>query len=236
MKKLQNPHTRFGKLAVTSAGNIIAAGGYVPLSALSNSISLATLGGVLPASAFSNGSIPQSALSNVTLATLGGVLPASAFSNGSIPASAFSGASFSTATFSNLTVTNSLTLGTNTIGFTTGSANQITAQTWNYMQNYVYTGTGLSNSLPITRGLMTGVASLHSAYVESGNVYVFGNNANGQLGLGSTSNAALPTKVPSINGTASNVACGQNFTVVQMIDGSVTAGQKDMRKNGTLRK
>ena len=120
--------------AIMSAGNVIAAGGYVPLSALSNSISLATLPGVPPASAFATSSIPLSALSNFSLATIGGVLPVSAFSNVSIPSSAVSLGS----TFANVTVTNTLTLGSNVTNVGSSSTNQITAQTWNYMQNYVY--------------------------------------------------------------------------------------------------
>ena len=54
---------------IVSAGNVIASGGYVPLSALSNSISLASLPGQLPSSAFAAGSVPVSALSNVSIAS-----------------------------------------------------------------------------------------------------------------------------------------------------------------------
>ena len=50
--------------SISSGGNVIAIGGYVPLSALSNSVSLSTLPGQLRASAFSSNTIPLSALSN----------------------------------------------------------------------------------------------------------------------------------------------------------------------------
>ena len=53
---------------IVSAGNVIASNGYVPLSALSNSVSLATLPGQLASSAYSSNSIPVSALSNVSTA------------------------------------------------------------------------------------------------------------------------------------------------------------------------
>ena len=54
---------------LSSAGNVIASNGYVPLSALSNSISLASLPGQLKPSAFSNNSIPTSAISGGGVAT-----------------------------------------------------------------------------------------------------------------------------------------------------------------------
>ena len=53
---------------IVSAGNVIASNGYVPLSALSNSVSLATLPGQLVSSSFSSNTIPISALSNVSTA------------------------------------------------------------------------------------------------------------------------------------------------------------------------
>ena len=54
---------------IVSAGNVIASNGYVPLSALSNSVSLATLPGQLLSSSFTNNTIPVSALSNVFTST-----------------------------------------------------------------------------------------------------------------------------------------------------------------------
>eukprot|EP00798_Chlamydomonas_sp_ICE-L_P014894 gene14894-biopygen23949 len=65
----------------------------------------------------------------------------------------------------------------------------------------------------------------HSAYVQNGELFVYGRNNYGQLGLGHTSNTiTVPTKVPGIN-NASLVACGEGFTLCVRTDGSDANGQ-----------
>ena len=124
---------------------------------------------------------------------------------------------------SNLTVTNSLTLGTNTVGFGQGTQAQITAQTWSFMQNYVYSATGATNSPSITRALFTGIASQHSAFVQDGSVYTYGLNTNGQLGQGNSNQPyTLPTLVPGLSNVKA-VTCGANFTVVLTASGAAFA-------------
>ena len=132
------------------------------------------------------------------------------------------GTSGSNASFSNLIVTNSLTLGSNTVSFGAGTTAQITASTWSYMQNYVYSATGANAGPAISSTLMTGVASQHSAIIQSGQLYVYGNNSNGQLGLGNTTAAPIPTMVPMLSNVVA-VACGQQFTVVLNADSNVYA-------------
>ena len=64
---IAGPATITGSLGV--GGNSIVVNSMIPLSALSNSINLSTLGGQLLPSAYSNSSIPLSALSNVSISS-----------------------------------------------------------------------------------------------------------------------------------------------------------------------
>eukprot|EP00798_Chlamydomonas_sp_ICE-L_P013278 gene13278-biopygen22388 len=76
-----------------------------------------------------------------------------------------------------------------------------------------------------TANIYKGAAQDHSAYVRNGELFVYGRNDYGQLGLGHTSNTiTVPTKVPGINNT-SLVACGEGFTLCVRTDGSDANGQ-----------
>ena len=50
--------------------------------------------------------------------------------------------------------------------------------------------------------------------LESGEVYGFGSNAAGQLGLGSVTVATVPTEIQGVDLPADMVACGATHTVV----------------------
>lgn len=61
----------------------------------------------------------------------------------------------------------------------------------------------------------------HAAAIDNkGNLFTWGNNDKGQLGLGDYNMRSTPTKV-DIDGEASNVWCGNKVTIVQMADGKV---------------
>eukprot|EP00798_Chlamydomonas_sp_ICE-L_P008496 gene8496-biopygen3839 len=78
----------------------------------------------------------------------------------------------------------------------------------------------------------SGAAQDHSAYVRNGELFIYGRNDYGQLGLGHTSNTiTVPTKVPGIN-KASLVACGEGFTLCVRTDG--TAISTGLNDNGQL--
>jgi len=114
----------------------------------------------------------------------------------------------STISCSNLFVADSLVFGP--------TSSQITSRSWDYIENFVYTApTKTVLSVPFT-----GVGCRHSAYIQSGRLYVFGNNSSGQLGLGDTIAAPIPTIVPTITG-AMSVACGRDFTLVLIAGGTV---------------
>eukprot|EP00798_Chlamydomonas_sp_ICE-L_P013425 gene13425-biopygen22538 len=83
-----------------------------------------------------------------------------------------------------------------------------------------------------TANIYKGAAQDHSAYVRNGELFVYGRNNYGQLGLGHTSNTiTVPTKVPGIN-NASLVACGEGFTLCIRTDG--TAISTGLNDNGQL--
>ena len=56
--------------------------------------------------------------------------------------------------------------------------------------------------------------------LDSGGLYVFGNNNYGQLGLGDTINRSSPVQVGSLTDWK-DVSCGQNFTVCIQKDGKM---------------
>eukprot|EP00798_Chlamydomonas_sp_ICE-L_P030794 gene30794-biopygen16632 len=83
-----------------------------------------------------------------------------------------------------------------------------------------------------TANIYKGAAQDFSAYVRNGELFVYGRNDYGQLGLGHTSNTiTVPTKVPGIN-NASLVACGEGFTLCVRTDG--TAISTGLNDNGQL--
>eukprot|EP00798_Chlamydomonas_sp_ICE-L_P031715 gene31715-biopygen6568 len=83
-----------------------------------------------------------------------------------------------------------------------------------------------------TANIYKGAAQDHSAYVRNGELFVYGRNDYGQLGLGHTTNTiTVPTKVPGIN-NASLVACGEGFTLCVRTDG--TAISTGLNDNGQL--
>eukprot|EP00798_Chlamydomonas_sp_ICE-L_P001126 gene1126-biopygen7819 len=105
---------------------------------------------------------------------------------------------------------------------------------WNYLANYVIPRRVYPKPLTDTESayLFTGAAQDHSAYVRNGELFVYGRNDYGQLGLGYTSNTiTVPTKVPGIN-NASLVACGKGFTLCVRTDG--TAISTGLNDNGQL--
>eukprot|EP00798_Chlamydomonas_sp_ICE-L_P013989 gene13989-biopygen23081 len=117
--------------------------------------------------------------------------------------------------------------------FSSGGMN-IDGYSWNYLANYVIPRRVYPNPLTNTESayLFTGAAQDHSAYVRNGELFVYGRNDYGQLGLGHTSNTiTVPTKVPGIN-NASLVACGEGFTLCVRTDG--TAISTGLNDNGQL--
>eukprot|EP00798_Chlamydomonas_sp_ICE-L_P018741 gene18741-biopygen27648 len=105
----------------------------------------------------------------------------------------------------------------------------IDGYSWNYLANYVVPQHVVENTVPTY--LFTGAAQDHSAYVRNGELYMYGRNDYGQLGLGHTSNIAVPTKVPGIT-NAALVACGERFTFCVRTDG--TAISTGLNNNGQL--
>eukprot|EP00798_Chlamydomonas_sp_ICE-L_P002606 gene2606-biopygen12212 len=120
-----------------------------------------------------------------------------------------------------------LYLSGNLISF--GNGMNIDGYSWNYLANYVVPQRVLENT--VSTYLFTGAAQDHSAYVRNGELYMYGRNDYGQLGLGHTSNIAVPTKVPGIT-NAALVACGERFTLCVRTDGTaISTGQNT---NGQL--
>eukprot|EP00798_Chlamydomonas_sp_ICE-L_P018832 gene18832-biopygen27734 len=105
----------------------------------------------------------------------------------------------------------------------------IDGYSWNYLANYVVPQRVLENT--VSTYLFNGAAQDHSAYVRNGELYMYGRNDYGQLGLGHTSNIAVPTKVPGIT-NAALVACGERFTLCVRTDG--TAISTGLNNNGQL--
>eukprot|EP00798_Chlamydomonas_sp_ICE-L_P006865 gene6865-biopygen13385 len=120
-----------------------------------------------------------------------------------------------------------LYLSGNLISF--GNGMNIDGYSWNYLANYVVPQRVLENT--VSTYLFNGAAQDHSAYVRNGELYMYGRNDYGQLGLGHTSNIAVPTKVPGIT-NAALVACGERFTLCVRTDG--TAISTGLNNNGQL--
>eukprot|EP00798_Chlamydomonas_sp_ICE-L_P024486 gene24486-biopygen18954 len=120
-----------------------------------------------------------------------------------------------------------LYLSGNLISF--GYGMNIDGYSWNYLANYVVPQRVLENT--VSTYLFNGAAQDHSAYVRIGELYMYGRNDYGQLGLGHTSNIAVPTKVPGIT-NAALVACGERFTLCVRTDG--TAISTGLNNNGQL--
>eukprot|EP00798_Chlamydomonas_sp_ICE-L_P024910 gene24910-biopygen19332 len=115
-----------------------------------------------------------------------------------------------------------------------GNGMNIDGYSWDYLANYVIPRRVYPTPLTHTESayLFTGAAQDHSAYVRNGELFVYGRNDYGQLGLGNTSNTiTVPTKVPGIN-NASLVACGEGFTLCVCTNG--TAISTGMNNNGQL--
>eukprot|EP00798_Chlamydomonas_sp_ICE-L_P025138 gene25138-biopygen19603 len=112
-----------------------------------------------------------------------------------------------------------------------GNGMNIDGYSWNYLANYVVPQRVLENT--VSTYLFNGAAQDHSAYVRNGELYMYGRNDYGQLGLGHTSNIAVPTKVPGIT-NAALVACGERFTLCVRTDG--TAISTGLNNNGQLGK
>eukprot|EP00798_Chlamydomonas_sp_ICE-L_P011157 gene11157-biopygen12610 len=120
-----------------------------------------------------------------------------------------------------------LYLSGNLISF--GNGMTIDGYSWNYLANYVVPQRVVENT--VSTYLFTGAAQDHSAYVRNGELYMYGRNDYGQLGLGHTSNIDVPTKVPGIT-NAALVACGERFTLCVRTDG--TAISTGLNNNGQL--
>eukprot|EP00798_Chlamydomonas_sp_ICE-L_P030587 gene30587-biopygen16434 len=120
-----------------------------------------------------------------------------------------------------------LYLSGNLISF--GNGMNIDGYSWNYLANYVVPQRVVENT--VSTYLFTGAAQDHLAYVRNCELYMYGRNDYGQLGLGHTSNIAVPTKVPGIT-NAALVACGERFTLCVRTDG--TAISTGLNNNGQL--
>jgi alpha-tubulin suppressor-like RCC1 family protein len=112
-----------------------------------------------------------------------------------------------------------LYLSGNQINFADGLI--IDSHDWSYLTNYVVPpkASVIEQSM---RKLFKGSAQDHSAYIKSGEVWTFGRNDLGQLGLGDYVNRAQPTLVSGIT-NAKAVAIGESFTVVLKEDGTAVA-------------
>eukprot|EP00798_Chlamydomonas_sp_ICE-L_P008701 gene8701-biopygen15606 len=133
----------------------------------------------------------------------------------------------------NLRISETANIYKGTEVFSSGGMN-IDEYSWNYLANYVIPRRVYPQPLTNTESayLFTGAAQDHSAYVRNGELFVYGRNDYGQLGLGHTSNTiTVPTKVPGIN-NASFVACGEGFTLCVRTDG--TAISTGLNDNGQL--
>ena len=110
-----------------------------------------------------------------------------------------------------------LFLGGSAISF--GDGVTFDTYNWSYLTNYIVPPKELT---PMNRSLFKGAAQDHSGFVSEGNVYMFGRNDFGQLGLGDTQNRLVPTIVPGIT-NAHSIACGQSFTLVRTTGSTVYA-------------
>ncbi|KAB5581409.1 hypothetical protein PHYPO_G00175350 [Pangasianodon hypophthalmus] len=87
-------------------------------------------------------------------------------------------------------------------------------------------------AVPALRNL--GVSSIscgaaHTAVLtKAGEVYTFGEGADGQLGHNSTNNELLPRKVEGIDGPAKQVTCGSHHTLVLMPSGVLFTFGRDV--------
>ncbi|XP_053088383.1 probable E3 ubiquitin-protein ligase HERC6 isoform X2 [Pangasianodon hypophthalmus] len=88
-------------------------------------------------------------------------------------------------------------------------------------------------AVPALRNL--GVSSIscgaaHTAVLtKAGEVYTFGEGADGQLGHNSTNNELLPRKVEGIDGPAKQVTCGSHHTLVLMPSGVLFTFGRDVQ-------
>ena len=86
-----------------------------------------------------------------------------------------------------------------------------------------------TSSRPIPRGNMTVTLGANHSFIETnGKLFVFGNNSQGQLGLGDTSNRTVPTELTVVTPTANNpiqrgnikkVTLGANHSFIETKDG-----------------
>lgn len=120
-----------------------------------------------------------------------------------------------------------LYLAGNLISFANGL--QIDTFDWSYLANYIIPPRVAASTDSIY--LFDGPAVGHSAFIKNGLLYTFGNNSNGQLGLGDTTNRLIPTLVAGLTGVV-QVACGDSFTIVMM--GNGTLKSCGLNTNGQL--
>jgi len=102
-------------------------------------------------------------------------------------------------------------------------------------------GDAVNKTLPTLNPGLTGLSIVdlqcgdnHSVAVTSdGEVYVWGSNSNGQLGLGNTTNQTTPVKNDGLSSYyISNVWCGGNYTIAKSATGDIyVCGQNN---NGQL--
>jgi alpha-tubulin suppressor-like RCC1 family protein len=191
----------------TVAGDLLVAGPAAFASNVTVSGNLNFIGSLLSnGQPFSGGTGTGSATTVTNLVT---VLGSNSTSNGLVP-----GADISYDLGTETMRWRNLYLGGSTISFGTGVT--ITPQNWIYLQNYVIPPavSPLASTAMNSNQVFVGAAQLHSALVQNGQVYAFGDNTFGQLGMGDTSNVyTTPTLVPGISNAAA-VACGRGFTLV----------------------
>jgi alpha-tubulin suppressor-like RCC1 family protein len=205
------PLTVYGHTTLSNgasvAGDLLVAGPAAFTSNVTVSGNLNFLGSLLSnGQPFSGGSGTGSATTVTNLVT---VLGSNSTSNGLVP-----GADISYDLGTETQRWRNLYLGGSTISFGTGVT--ITPQNWIYLQNYVIPPavSPLASTAMNSNQVFVGAAQLHSALVQNGQVYAFGDNTYGQLGMGDTSNVyTTPTLIPGISNAAA-VACGRGFTLV----------------------
>jgi alpha-tubulin suppressor-like RCC1 family protein/fibronectin type 3 domain-containing protein len=74
------------------------------------------------------------------------------------------------------------------------------------------------------RAMSVGAGSFHSLVVlENGDVYGFGKNDQGQLGLGDTTDRLVPTKMQGLLGLARSVAAGGGHSLIMLENGDIDA-------------
>jgi alpha-tubulin suppressor-like RCC1 family protein len=191
-------------------------------SALSNGLTVsgnATMGGALAVSGtatFSNVNFVGALTSNGVPFVGGGGSATSASSN-------FCPASNNSYDLGSSTVFRwrNLYLAGGAISFADGAT--ISASNWLYLQNYVLPpaaqATGAYGGTASNYVFSGSGQSSHSALIQNGRLYTFGDNTYGQLGQGNTGGYNVPTMV-SVSSNATAVACGQAFTLVLNADGT----------------